>query len=424
MTHRFPSILLLLAVAIPVHAAQIPLQGSRDTLVQRLQTLYSEGSYREAIRPFERLPMDSLTAKAAYYVGSSYAALGDIQNSIRYLRRAVTLDPAHSGHRLQLARIFAQGGMVREARTEYEDLIAGDSSYVPALTSYGMLLFDEAEYAGAAAAFERSLTRNPRDYAANFYFGSSLERLGRTDSAMTFLAASMSLNPSYSPAVNLLAALYYRRQEYNQALLLYERLCKQHPKNAAHWYRAGLCSERLNGERLAIDLFRRAAALDTTEALYQAHLGQVYFGLGLFDSSVAAYREAVLLDPDNPILHLNLGLCLVRMDSTEEAIAALKRSAASHHIEKAALVYNQLGALLYNKKRFREARSAYASALAYNPRNCETLFFLGFTYDQMHDPGSARAVFARYLKAAAGDVTQKQRIETVRRQLKKLAQRQ
>jgi cytochrome c-type biogenesis protein CcmH/NrfG len=180
----------------------------------------------------------------------------------------------------------------------------------------------------------------------------------------------------------------------------------------------------LNGERLAIDLFRRAAVLDTTEALYEAHLGQIYFGLGLLDSSVAAYRKAVRLDPDNPILHLNLGLCLVRMDSTEQAIAALKRSVASHHIEKAALVYNQLGALLYNKKRFREARSAYTRALACNPEDFESLFFLGFTLEQMHDPAAARAMFARYLKAAAGNASQKHRIETAQRQLKKLTHSQ
>lgn len=307
-----------------------------------------------------------------------------------------------------------------DARAQYEILVAGDHPFLPALTSYGTFLFDDADFRAAATTFRRTLAENPRDYLANYYLGACLDRLDEPDSAVLYLATSISLNPDYAPAGNLLASLYYTRREYNQSLLLYERLCKQRPRNADYWYKAGLCGERLGSDYLAVDLFRRAATLDTSEALYHAHIGQIFFTLNRFDSSVAAYRRAVALDAGNSVLLLNLGLGLARMDSGKQAIAVFQRAANAHQVEKAAVPYTQMGAILYNAKNYRKARNAYTKALMLDPANMEALFFVGFTHEQTGSPEAARSAFKKYLKAAAGDSSLKKRTALVEERLHKL----
>jgi len=405
-------------VALP--AASTAQGPGSDSLAQRAAVLYAEGSYRDVVKALGTIPADTLSASGAFYLGSSYAALGDIRNASRHLRSAVARAPFHAGYRLQFARVLAQAGILQDARAQYEILVAGDRPFLPALTSYGTFLFDDADFAGAAAIFHRSLAENPRDYLASYYLGACLDRLDEPDSAVIYLAASISLNSDYAPAGGLLASLYYARKDYDQSLLLYTRLCKQRPRNAEYWYKAGLCNERLGNEYRAVDLFRRAATLDTSEALYDAHIGQIFFGLSRLDSSVAAYRRAVSLDAANSVLFLNLGLALARMDSARQAIDAFQRSAAAHQVEKAAVPHTQIGAILYNAKDYRKARNAYAKALQLDPSNMEALFFIGFTHEQTGAIPQARNAFEKYLKAAAGDPALRKRIAQVQERLSKI----
>ncbi len=393
-----------------------------DSLAQKSALLYAEGAYRDVVNMLMVLPSDSLSAPAAFYLGSSSAALGDIRNATRNLRTAVALAPSHTGYRFQYARVLAQGGIVAEARVQYEILVAGDHPFPPALTSYGTFLFDDADYRAATTAYRRSLAENPRDFLSNYYIGACFERLEEPDSAELYLATSITLNPDYAPAGSLLAALYFARSDYHQSLRLYERLCKQRPRNPDYWYRAGLCSERLGSDYLAVDLFRRAAMLDSSDALYFAHIGQIFFGLNRFDSSVTAYRRAVSLEAGNSVLLLNLGLALARMDSAAQAVTVFQQAADAHQVEKAAVPYTQKGAILYNQKNYRRARGAYTKALMLDPANMEALFFIGFTLEQTGASSEARRAFKKYLKAAAENPMLKTRVGLVEERLHKLPQ--
>ena len=423
----FPSLLvagiaLVLNIAAP-RALFAQRQGA-DSLLRRAAALYAEGSYTEVVGMLSMITPDSLSAPEVFYLGTSYAALGDFRNSTRYLRASVSLAASHNGYRFQLARVLAQGGLVQDAKAQFEILLAGETPFLPAFINYGILLYEDGDYRGAAAAFEQSILLNPRDYTACYYLGSCLDRLGLPDSAMTYLAASLTLNPAYTPAGRLLASLYYARKDYQQSLLLYERLCKQRPRNPDYWYKAGLCSERLGSDQLAMDLFRHAAALDSTEALYPAHIGQIFFGHRSFDSSAAAYRQAVSLDAGNPVLLLNLGLSFARMDSTGPAIDAFTRSAAAHQVEKAAVAYIQLATVYYNARRYRKARTAYARALMLDPSNLEALFFIGFTLEQLGARDAARTAFTKYLQAAENEPSLEKRIAMVKERLQKLTRAQ
>jgi tetratricopeptide (TPR) repeat protein len=404
-------------------SSSVPRSGA-DSLRHAVAALYGEGLYEEILRAYKGCSSDSLPGFDAFYLGSSYAMLGDFRAAVPLLRRAVTLAPGHATYRLQLARVLAQGGRMPEARTEYDVLTGGERPFTPALTSYGIFLFDDGNVEDAFTAFRRSLAANPRDYLAYYYAGACCDRSGQTDSAMMYLATSTSLNPGFVPSASLLASLYYAQKEYRQSLLLYERLCRQRPHNPDYWYKAGLCCEYAEDYDRAIDLYRRAAALDSTDVLPLAHLGQIYFTRNMFDSSVAAYRRAVGIDPANPSLLLNLGLGLARLHDNPEAMNCFQRAAAAHHLDRAAVPYTQMGALLYNEEQYRRARTMYTRALALDPRNMEALFFIGFTHEQAGATEAARSAFRKFLKAAAGDPALKKRIAVVEERLRKLPRRQ
>jgi tetratricopeptide (TPR) repeat protein len=143
--------------------------------------------------------------------------------------------------------------------------------------------------------------------------------------------------------------------------------------------------------------------IDSTNSLYFAHLGQVYFDLKRYDSSAAAYATAARLDEGNPVLLLNLGLARARAGDVKGAEAAFRESIASYQPEDVAKVYNQLGALYYTDGRYRGARKAYQSALTYQPGNLEAQFYLAVTLDRLELYTQARQWYQKFLKAAGSN---------------------
>ncbi|OGG56040.1 MAG: hypothetical protein A3F84_16095 [Candidatus Handelsmanbacteria bacterium RIFCSPLOWO2_12_FULL_64_10] len=394
-----------------------------DSVLQAGVKLYSEGKYKEVIRTFEHTAFDSLSAPAAYYVGASYAAESDFQNAVRYLKKAVELLPAHIGYRYQLARVLTQSGLPRDAATHYEAIVAQDSTYVPALVNLGLLLSEGRDHRRAVDMFARVVQQNPRNFLGHYYFASALVNAGEPDSARGYLAACLTLNPGYAPALNLLASLYFKKPDYQEALRLYTLASAQNPQNADLFYKTGLCHEKLQRYNSAATAFLQATLLDSTNSLYFARLGQSYFQMRKFAASIDAYQKAASLDEDNPVLLFNIGLAWAQMDSTRKAVDALNRAASAHHPEKIAYIYNQVGALHFNKKRYRSARTAYRKALQFDPSNVEAQFYLALADEQLKNFKTAIEGYKRFLRLASGDVDQREKVELARKRIQQLMEK-
>lgn len=79
----------------------------------------------------------------------------------------------------------------------------------------------------------------------------------------------------------------------------------------------------------AIDLIRRAVAVNPSVPDYHANLGELLRRTGEVDEAVAACCRAVQLNPLSPGAHNNLGVALRDAGRIDDAIAAFGRAAVS-----------------------------------------------------------------------------------------------
>ncbi len=416
-------LMVWLALVLPSVAAagrHRPAQEMQDSLLVQAVQAYLGARYGQAVALLRSIPFDSLSAAGAYYLGASHAALNDFAPALRALRLATSLAPANTGYRFQLARFLAGGGLVAEARQEYLTILTVDSQFVPALFNLGMIAYEKRDYADAASYFLRVVENNPRDFLALYRLGSCYSNLDSTDLARQYLAASLTLNSTYGPSLALLASLYYRQSDYRQALRLHRIATREYPEQPEYWYNQGLCLEKFEDYIGAVECHRRAIALDSSNSLYFAHLGQVYFDLRRFDSSATAYANAVQLDDENPVLYLNLGLAFARMGALDSAEQAFKKAIAAHDPAQIARVYNQLGALYSMRERFRSARTAYMKALQYEPGNLEALFYYAVTLDRLKEYVGARSAYNKYIARADRDPAQDEKVKLAKQRVEKL----
>ncbi len=402
-------LLLTLLPAMLLDVGLLPAQlrssdsSPADSVLREAVASYYGGAYAHVIDLLQPSSGISLSAKAAYFLGSSFAALNDPRSAIRYLRIAVDSSAGEISYRFQLAKSLGAYGVIEEARREYRRVLEEDSAFIPALFNLGTMSFDGRDFACAADLFARAVRLNPRDYLSYYNLAGSLVNLGRPDSALQFLRASIALNSRYVPALNLLASLYYKRKEFQDAERLYGMIIARDSASADAWARRGYCLDRLQNPGLAVLCFRNASLLDTANSTYAARLGQSYFELKLYDSAAVAYIRAAALEEENPVLYLNAGLAYARVDSLGKALDAFRRSALASHTERLGLLYSQIAGVYYKQKRYRQAERSYVTALQYDPGNSQAVFFLAHAREELRDFKGAATAYRRYLALAHGN---------------------
>jgi tetratricopeptide (TPR) repeat protein len=117
-------------------------------------------------------------------------------------------------------------------------------------------------WAEAASAYEAAVAASPRDAVLHNQLGICYQRLGETKSARNAYRTAISLNQDYAEAHNNLGTLEHTRRRYKQA----------------------------------ISAYRKAIAIKPEPAFYE-NLGGAWLARGDVDQALAAWSEAIRLDP-------------------------------------------------------------------------------------------------------------------------------
>ena len=87
--------------------------------------------------------------------------------------------------------------------------------------------------------------------------------------------------------------------------------------------------------------------------------------MNLLDEAIAAFDEAIRLNPKEPDVWYNKGIVLHKREKFEEAIKVYDESIKLN--PSAAQVWNNKGVALHNLGKYEEAIKAYEEAIKLNP---------------------------------------------------------
>ena len=395
-------------------------KDSLDAVVQKAQTLYTNGQYLNVITMLRDTGMDTANGRISSLLGLSYSAINDYDNALRFLKQACTIDSFNVSYRFQFAMFSAQSGMVETAKEEYLRIISIDSSFLPASFQLGLICYNQKFYDQSMEHFSAVIAKNPRDYLAQYYMGTLLATLAEQDSAIPFLNSCIQLNKAFVPALDVLASLYYAQKNYTRALQLYQNVANLRPGMADYSYKEGLCYRQLGQYENAILYFKKTAALDSTSASYFAQLGYCYYFSAHCDSSIIYSLKAVSIDDENLSYYANLALAYQKLDSTNEVADVYRKMVGLHQPDEIANLYFQIGSLYFSKRRTPEAIDAYKKALAVRPLYPAALYYLGECYEEMENLSAARKIYEEYMHITASDSMGNASRELVRYRLREL----
>jgi len=222
------------------------------------------------------------SADALQMLAICEASQGRVVNGRELLQRAVTLQPDRTDLRINLAKVLERTGACRDALEHLAYAGSRGMDIAPALRQLARRSNGLGDWATAIAALEESVRLLPGDAAIHTELGKCHLAARHLDDAETCFRRAIALDPKASePQVELLRTLIEAGRPADAVLACRDALALR------------VSAERLNALGSALMADRRA------------------------EEAIAAYEQAIALEPKVSGLHWNLAQALLKVGDFE-----------------------------------------------------------------------------------------------------------
>jgi predicted O-linked N-acetylglucosamine transferase (SPINDLY family) len=256
-------------------------------------------SLREAVR----LQPENLRAQAR--LGISLERQRLFEEAEACFRRVLQKEDTAEVH-FRLADILQKQGLLEEARSEYQAVIAREPGHAEAHTNLGAILKTQGLYSAAEPHFRIAVASKPGCAIGYLNLGSLLLRQGRLAEAAASYRHAIELESGSAIAHRGLGQVLQTQNQLDDARSSYETAIRCDPANPESHRRLGYLETIAGRFDDGIAAFRRALELQSDFALAHSNLAVALQSQGLLDEAIAEHRLAIQCDPHHAGLHSNL----------------------------------------------------------------------------------------------------------------------
>jgi serine/threonine-protein kinase len=375
-----------------------------ETAHELAHALAARGRKDEAVRVFR-----DLTALRPG-IGRHWACLGvareergdrsgaeqALQKAMTIQREALRLAPDDANAHLSLGLVLCDiAHDYPAAEAEFREVIRIDPNGAVAHHNLGLALRGRGQAAEAIAAFRDAIRLDPAYAEAYLQLGKDLAVQGKLAEAMTAFREAIRIDPNDVLAHNSLGCfLCDDVHDYPAAEGEFREAIRLVPDDAVTHYNLGNALRHQGKLAEAIAAFRDAIRLNPEHVEARICLGSVLCdGWHDYPAAISEFHESIRLEPDNAEAHRCLGVALREQGKLDEAVVAflaairLKADFAEAHFN--------LGIALAMQGKLDEAAAAYREAIRLKPDYAEAHCNLGNALTRQFQFGEALAQFRR-----------------------------
>jgi len=384
-------------------------------------------------RAREEAPDDPTPRRA---LGLFYVKRGTWALAIPELQGALDLDSTDIETHFAMGQALYYNQQYTDALEQYRWVTSHAPDYPQGQLALGNLLYlagdkDPRRYTEARPPLEKYTQMRPDDAKGWSLLGRTLAALHLKDDALPALAKAQALGDKSKEMYTALGRLYVDRKEWDLALaafakgspdardmlLIGQMYVFQNKLDAADsTYRAIIAMDSTRSEARfamnelgklkfrqkdypgAVAILGRRIALDpnSDEAYY--YMGLSYKEMKQYPEALSALKRAAQLGDGRADRHFWLGIMYEQVDSTALAVPEFERSVALDSTSAtAAVAYRQLGYHRLLDKDYVGATPLLEKAAAINPKDVQTLVWLGQGYQNAQNRPKAMENYQKVL---------------------------
>jgi len=217
---------------------------------------------------------------------------------------------------------------------------------------------------------------------------------GRATEAMRALNTARALAPNSEDVLSAFAELSLRVQAPVQAILALESLTRMYPAESRYAYLLGVGLMGAGDMPAALDVLRKANALEPDRPLTLLALGLVCNNQKLFTDARPLLRRALDLDPQS----VETLAALSEAEAGDGDMEAAERNATRVLAREArnATANLVIGMVRMTQQRYAEARDALLVAASADPRSPKPEYQLSLVYARMGDQANSERHLDQY----------------------------
>jgi superkiller protein 3 len=335
-----------------------------NKILAACRVLHAHEQYRAAGQCYARAyALDSKRFDTVYCWGHALASDGSYAESAAHLRQALAIRPDSLPARLKLAEVLNESGDTAAAVEHYRRILSTEPNEPRAHYGLGRTLDGGA----AVEEFRKSLDQFPRYGAAQFALAAVYRRKGNEAKAQDILrdyerdklllppledaemAAVRSLNVSPTGLIERAAAVA-AEGHLEEAASLDERAVSGDPKLTRAYTDLISLYARLRRDSQAVEAYRKAIALDSSEADAYYNYGVFCFERGNTKEAKAVFDRAVELQPRHAEALNNLGAILEEQGEWDQAASLYRRAIDANPAYP--LAHFHLGRIYVNERKY------------------------------------------------------------------------
>jgi tetratricopeptide (TPR) repeat protein len=174
----------------------------------------------------------------------------------------------------------------------------------------GEAAYQARNYGEATALFEQYITRRPDNPWGHYMLGLSAWKSGDLAKSESAFETALRIDPMHMKSLVNLSRVLIEQKRYDDAIVKLT-VAGEVDAESANVQRLMARAYRAKGETdQAIDAYRRAIALDGSDAWSMNNLGLLYLEQGFVEDALPYLAKAVLMKENVAAFHNNLGMAL------------------------------------------------------------------------------------------------------------------
>jgi tetratricopeptide (TPR) repeat protein len=214
----------------PVRSVRIRTAARLAGPVREYLNVYQrEALDRELEAYVESLERSLDFAASGMNLANLYASEGDFEQAKRYYRMALDVDDMFFPAKLNLAVLASQQGDNGEAETLLREVLSDYPEQYDAAYSLALLLVETSRMDEGLIYLARAAQGLPMVSRVQYNYGLLLAQLFQDEEAEAALQRALQLEPSSFEYLYAMIDFYFRRERFDEALVLAERMIEAHP---------------------------------------------------------------------------------------------------------------------------------------------------------------------------------------------------
>jgi tetratricopeptide (TPR) repeat protein len=313
-------------------------------------------------------------------LGLTCLEMGKLADAEEGLRQAVRLRPGNAATHSDLGIALARQKKLDQAELSFREALRLEPDMAHGHNNLGLTLMWQNRLEEAIASIQRAVQLAPTFADAHNNLGLALAARGQPLDAVECYRRALQFDANHRNAqTNLNRALAQTAHRppppSTPSPSSADRQAEAYNEQAVQYFHEGRLQD-------AVAAFQQALRVQPNYTDAHGNLGNIYYYQGRHDEAVASYRRAIALKPTSGTFHSNLGNVLAEQHKFQEAEVACREAVRLQPTDPGS--HNNLGNALKGQGKLDEAAASYREALRIQPNSPDAHHNLGLVLAEQH----------------------------------------